>query len=125
MSKPSETELRIIRHMLVEEYGPASGLLSQVSLLRFDKRHLTGTGYYVHFVPNRGTPVNCQNNEVTEFVQTQLPSPQDTVGFTLFIRDGRLSSFEGYTFGDVSWPVEPMENWLVLNEVAATRRKTE
>ncbi len=124
MPKPSEIELRIIRDMLAEEYEPTSALLDQVRRLRFDKRHLTGTGFYVHFPStDRSTPANCADNEITKFAQTRLPSPQNSVGFTVFIRNGRLSSFEGYTFGDVHWPAGPMENWLVLKETAATRHE--
>jgi hypothetical protein len=26
-----------------------------------------------------------------------------------------MTSFEDYTFGDVQWPAEPMERWLVLD----------
>jgi hypothetical protein len=34
----------------------------------------------------------------------------------LFIRDGLLASFEGYTFGDVRWPDELMEHWLIFDK---------
>jgi hypothetical protein len=57
----------------------------------------------------------------TDF-ETKLPSPQDLVGFTLFIDGGFMTSFEGYTFGDVRWPDEPIENWLVFDLAVAGRR---
>jgi hypothetical protein len=47
----------------------------------------------------------------TDF-ETKVPSSRDLVGFTLFIDGGFMTSFEGYTFGDVRWPDGSMEEWL-------------
>ena len=116
----SPAEARIIRAMLIKQYGADTALLGQVSALGFDTRHLTGTGYYEIFQKPEGLPpADIVNNEITEYLTTSLPPPCDSVGFTLFIRDGYLSSFEGYTFGDVRWPDEPMEDWLFLNAARA------
>ena len=111
----SSLELRIIRSMLVEEFGSTSPLLDRVASLEFKSRHMTGTGYYVNFSnPADLPPINKLNTELSENLQTTRPGPCDMVGFTLFIRDGYFSSFEGYTFGDVRWPDELMEHWLVF-----------
>jgi len=110
-------ELRIIRTMLIKEFGSASPLLDQIASLEFDIRHMTGTGYFVHFTnAEQFLRIDKVNTELSEDLHTSLDEPADLVAFTLFIRDGFLSSFEGYTFGDVGWPTEPMENWLVFNE---------
>jgi hypothetical protein len=123
MLKPSELELKIMSRLLAGHYGSTTQLLRQLPLLRFDARHLTGTGYYLHFDEAPALEaVACPDDEPTVFLQTRLATPCDTVGFTLFIRNGRLSSFEGYTFGDVAWPGEAMEDWLVLNEATTVPR---
>ena len=120
MSRLSAPELRIIRSMLVEKFGPTSPLLDRISSLKFETRHMTGTGYYVNFSDPRDLPQIDKlklNTELSGDLRTTLPAPLDMVGFTLFIRNGHLDSFEGYTFGDVGWPDEPMENWLIFDAV--------
>ena len=103
--------------MLVSEFGPTSPLLDRIGSLEFEARHMTGTGYYVKFSnPMDLPPINELNTELSKDLRTSLEAPAELVGFTLFVRNGYLSSFEGYTFGDVRWPVEPMENWLSLVE---------
>lgn len=116
MSKLDPIELRIIRSMLSKEFGAGSPLVERAAALEFETRHLTGTGYYVHFLNVEELPrADGRNTELSEDYRTSRESPCDLVGFTLFIRDGYLSSFEGYTFGDVKWPDELMEKWLLLD----------
>ena len=111
----SPPELRIIRRMIVEKFGEASPLLDSISSLKLENRHMTGTGYYINFLnPQDLPPINKLNTELSEDLRTTLSAPCDVVGFTLFIRDGYLASFEGYTFGDVGWPEELMEDWLIF-----------
>src|SRR5271165_3406803 len=114
MPRLSVPELQVMRSMLIKEFGPTTPVLDQLASLKFDARRITGTGYYVHFSNGEQLPcLDKLNTELTDGVRTSLPAPADLVGFTLFVRDGYLSSFEGYTFGDVKWPTEPMEDWLV------------
>jgi hypothetical protein len=116
MSNLSPSEQRIIRSMLVEKSGPTSPLLDRVASLEFEARHMTGTGYYVDFSNSQDwPPINNLNTELSQDLRTTLPPPCDVVGFSLFIRNGYLSSFEGYTFGDVRWPDELMEQWLIFD----------
>ena len=115
MPKLSPPELRVIGSMLVEKFGEASPLLDGISALKFEMRHMTGTGYYVNFSNSQNLPaVDQLNAELSADLQTNLSEPRDVVGFTLFIRNGYLALFEGYTFGDVGWPEEAMENWLIF-----------
>jgi hypothetical protein len=115
MLAPSPAELQIIRSMLIKEYGPNTHFLGNLPSLYFDVRQRTGKGFFEIFSKSdQPEPTGRINDEITEFVRTSLPVPADTVGFTLFIRNGYLSSFEGYTFGDAEWPDAPIEEWLVL-----------
>ncbi len=119
----SSAELRIVEFLVSERLGPDSAFLNQIPSLRFPQRQMTGTGYSSSSnrcrKSLRAEPVNTVLS--TDF-ETKLPSPQDLVGFTLFIDGGFMTSFEGYTFGDVRWPDEPIENWLVFDLAVAGRR---
>lgn len=117
MTNPSPTELRIIRLIVTENLGPDSSLLSQIPLLRFPEHHMTGTGYFVHFDPlPEPFRVDKVNTVISTDLMTKLAEPQDLIAFTLFINDGFLTSFEGYTFGDVAWPDDPIEKWVILED---------
>ena len=116
MSKLYPVEVRIIRSLLSREFGARSPLVRRAKSLEFDSRHMTGTGYYIHFLNAEEFPREDNlNTEFSEDYRTNREAPRDAVGFTLFIRDGYLSSFEGYAFGDVKWPDDVMEKWLVLD----------
>ncbi|HZU90509.1 MAG TPA: hypothetical protein VE993_14755 [Stellaceae bacterium] len=120
---PSPAELRIIRSLVIQNLGPESPFLNQISALRFPIRHLTGTGYFIEFDPLpealRAAPADTVLS--TDLI-TKLAPPRDLVGFTLFINGGFMTSFEGYTFGDVRWPEEAMEDWLVFDTPAISPR---
>lgn len=109
-------ESQIIEALLVKEYGPTSPLLRQLAAATVGSRQMTGTGYYLDLVVGGDAPrADRLNGDASGGFQTRLEPPADLVGFTVFIRDGYLSWLEGYTFGDVKWPDEPMEEWLLLD----------
>ena len=115
MAELDPMESQIIQFLLVRDFGASTPLLDQLASAKFDMRHMTGTGFYVDLlVPESAPRLDKTNAEPSEAYKTSLAPPCDRVGFTLFIRDGCLSSFEGYTFGDVRWPDEPIKNWVVL-----------
>jgi hypothetical protein len=117
MSRLSAAELRIIRTMLSKRFGPTSPLLGRLASLEFDTRHMTGTGYWIQFTNAKDLPrADALNAELSEDLRTSLAEPVDLVGFTLFIRDRYLTSFEGYTFGDVQWPDAIMGEWLIFDD---------
>ncbi len=124
MASLSTVERQVIQSMLVKEYGPASRFLDQLAGAHVEKRRMTGVGVFIDLViGGNAERVDKINGDVTEFYSTSLLPPADTVGFTLFIRDGSLSFLEGYTFGDVAWPEEPMEEWLIFDSVEASHQK--
>jgi hypothetical protein len=115
METLSPAELHIIRSMLVKEYGPQSPFLDQLAVARVENRRMTGVGVFVDLlIAGKAACVDQINTEISEGYPTLLDAPCDLVGFTLFIRKGYLSFLEGYTFGDVRWPYEPMEDWLIF-----------
>jgi hypothetical protein len=109
-------ELQIIRSILVKQYGPASPFLQQLAVARVSERRMTGVGVFVDlFLAGNADSVDQINSEISEDYPTLLEPPCDLVGFTLFIREGCLSFLEGYTFGDVKWPSDALEKWLLLD----------
>jgi hypothetical protein len=124
MAKLSPLEARIIEALVVKEYGRASPLLEQLAAATADKRKMTGTGYFLDLFIGPGIASwGRVNGDASDGYKTTLAPPADLVGFTLFIRDGYMSWLEGYTFGDVAWPGEPMEEWLILEPVEAPHQK--
>jgi hypothetical protein len=115
MGRLSAAELQIIRSMLVKHYGLGSPFLDQLTAARVERRRMTGAGIFVHLLIDDAKCVNDINSEITEGYPTSLDPPRDVVGFTLFIRKGCLSFLEGYTFGDVKWPDDLIEKWLLLD----------
>lgn len=116
MEALSTVELHIIRAMLAKQCGPRSPFLDQLAAARVDRRRMTGVGIFVNLlITGNAAGVDQINTEISEDYPTLLAPPCDLVGFTLFIREGYLCFIEGYTFGDVKWPEDPMENWLVLD----------
>lgn len=113
----SPAEFRIIQSMIVNQYGARSPFMQQLASAQVEHRRFTGVGVFVDLLipENDGICVDELNDEISEDYRTRLDSPCDLVGFTLFIRKGRLSFLEGYTFGDMRWPDELMENWVVLD----------
>jgi hypothetical protein len=102
--------------MLVKQYGPASTFLEQLAVAQVSKRRMSGVGVFVDlFLAGNADSVDEINSEISEGYLTLLDPPCDLVGFTLFIREGYLSFLEGYTFGDVKWPSDRLEKWLLLD----------
>lgn len=113
------SERKILRLLLSRKFGERSAVVSRLRVLRCTSREMTGTGYYLNFdAQHDSTRIDHPDDELSEDFPPRLPAPQDVVGFTLFIRNGRLSWLEGYTFGDVAWPTTPMENWLLVDSGA-------
>jgi hypothetical protein len=123
MTSPSKTELRIIRSIVIENLGPASPVLNQLSMLRFDRRNMTDVGYFLEFTPlPEALRADRGNHAISADFRTNLPPPRDIASFTLFIDEGLITNFEGYTYGE-KWPTEPLEDWLVLDDVGAAKKK--
>lgn len=116
MEALTPVELQIIQSMLVKRYGPASPFLEQLASARVSDRRMTDVGIFVDLLPAKSAyRVDEVNSEISKDFPTLLESPCDIIGFTLFIRRGYLSFLEGYTFGDVKWPGDALEKWLVFD----------
>lgn len=85
-------ELPEYKNLMMEQYAHS-----------IKKREYTGHGFFTYFENVTEGPL------VDECFKQELGKPSAIlndvceVGFVLFIRNGKISCLEGYTFGDV-WP---------------------
>lgn len=120
----SPVEMRIIKWIADGHPVGGSRLLAQVAHLRVAERQSTGKGFFVVFERvSKSRRCDGLKDVVSAVISTNLPAPRDVVGFSLFINDGAITSFEGYTYGSESWPAASMEDWLALKELTATEHK--
>jgi hypothetical protein len=109
------SERKIFRLLLAQKFGKKSAIVSPLRAPCCTNREMIGTGHHLNFdARHDSTWIDHSDDELSEDFRTRLPPPQDLVGFTLFIRNRRLSWLEGYTFCDAAWPEERMEKWLVF-----------
>jgi hypothetical protein len=121
MDSPSPIELQIMRSIITQNLGTNSPVLRQLPMLRFDHRNMTGTGYFMQFAPlPEALRVEQVNTAISTDLPTHLPAPRDVAAFTMFVDDGLISSFEGYMFGDVKWPDQLLEKWLLVDSIWKT-----
>lgn len=92
-----------------------SGLIMEQYIRGKKTREFTGHGFYTDFDDvGDGVLGGC-------FCDCVLGTPSAvlnngcTVGFALFIRGGKISTLEGYTFGDEQWP-DVIETYEVKNK---------
>lgn len=125
MQMLSKIEREIIYEMIVKEYGTGSLFLDQLAAARVENREFTGRGIFINLrLAEDASLVGQLNSEISRGYPTAFPAPADIVGFTLFIRSGRLKFLEGYTFGEgVEWPGELSEDWLAMRPLVPAKQK--
>lgn len=85
-------ELPAYKNLMIEQYADS-----------IKKREFTGRGFFTYFENvTEGLIVDAGFKQELGMLTATLNDVCE-VGFALFIRDGRISCLEGYTFGD-AWP---------------------
>ncbi len=71
---------------------------------------LTGCGFFADFSVDEQVHalINEPDFSIGDIIG-EMKAVENGVGFTLFIRNGRISWLEAYTFGDEQWPAEVPE----------------
>ena len=77
-------------------------LREQTRQARVVKRKYTGAGFYCEFEVGGDTPVVQRDYQLGD-VQAVISGLKHGAGFVLFVRGGRISMLEGYTY-DEPWP---------------------
>ncbi len=86
-----------------EELPEIKDLIMEQYLQSIKTREYTGHGYYTNFDNVRDSVLIDGFFKKELGMVSAILNDECTVGFVLFIRDGRISQLEGYTFGD-DWP---------------------
>ncbi len=99
-----------------EELPEHKDLIMGQYLQSIKTREFTGHGFYTNF-DNVGDSVLFDGSFKKDLgMLSAILNDECTVGFVLFIRDGRISQLEGYTFGD-DWPSMINAYVIKMNEM--------
>jgi hypothetical protein len=94
---------RLLPSLIEGDHPALVALREQFRCARIREVELTGVGFYVDFdVPSHAPladPADFAGGNAT----ITLDGAANGAGCVLFVRDGRLASLEGYTYGD-PWP---------------------
>lgn len=112
-------EWAVLTVMLNDPRANALDLSSELPRLEVKAREYTGVGFYTTF--DEGEVALASRGEMTSFeiqnAQGNCPSLANGIGFTLFIRGGRMYALEGYTFGE-PWPSDESKIAVRIAKVA-------
>ncbi|OGO26748.1 MAG: hypothetical protein A2136_08600 [Chloroflexi bacterium RBG_16_54_11] len=97
-----------LMNLLLQGEHPILNILrQQYASARVVSRSFTGYGFYTHYGILKTVPLVEPQNFAAGNVNIQLEGVLNGAGCVLFIRDGRLSFLECYTFDD-PWPDQIM-----------------
>jgi len=93
-------------------------LRQQLIAASVSRRQFTGVGFFVDFaVPESVSRLDTLLGTEPDFelgdVGVIFEDPNVEVGLVLFVRGGRINMFEGYTYGDETWP-EPQGRYRLF-----------
>jgi hypothetical protein len=106
----TQLEYAVMSQLLRGDCAVLKALRDQFSVSRVKSREATGVGFYLNFDVSNDFPgvhveLECKRDFEVGDVEAEIDSLQHGAGFVLFIRDGRISFLEGYTY-DEPWPDE-------------------
>jgi hypothetical protein len=101
-------ELEVLKRLLLGEDPVLEELRKQLALSKATSREITGHGFYLHFeLPKEIKGIHEYLPVKPTFcfgdVEAKIDSLRYGAGFLLWIKEGILSSLEGYTY-DEEWP---------------------
>jgi hypothetical protein len=94
---------RLMPDLLRGDHPALEALRDQFRRVPIRDVELTGVGFFVHFETVAGGPMTSPLNFVGGSATLEISSAPNGAGCVLFVRDGRLSMLEGYTYGDEQW----------------------
>jgi hypothetical protein len=93
--------LSVLLPQLIEGAHPAlKALREQYRVAAITDVELTGVGFFVNFEVPPGPPLTDPPNLTGGHADITLTTAKHGAGCVLFVRDGRLSMFEGFTYDD-------------------------
>jgi len=117
MMGANSIEERVLEMMLAGSKDRRIGYLrDQMQSASVVKRTFTGCGFFTDLsVPETCAPVLGEPSFELSNVSGISPKLQHGIGFLLFIRRGRLSFLEAFTYGE-PWPPDPGEITLACTQ---------
>jgi hypothetical protein len=94
---------RLVPSLLDGDHPALAALREQFRRARIKEVELTGAGFYVDFDVPVDAPLAVPANLTGGHASISLDVARHGAGCVLFVRDGRLAMFEGYTY-DEPWP---------------------
>jgi hypothetical protein len=97
-------EIKVLEKMLsAEQSDRATEIGRQLKVCSVSRREYTGTGFFTYFdIPQNVDPIVPENFEFGS-LNAHLEGLRNGAGFVLFVRNGRLSFLEGFTYTE-PWP---------------------
>jgi hypothetical protein len=92
---------------LLEGRHPAlDALREQLRRATITSVELSGVGFFVHLLVPSDAPLADPPNVAGGDAELSISGATHGAGCALFVENGRLSMFEGFTYGDEEWNVQ-------------------
>ena|SRR5437764_588885 len=106
MTELTALESAVIDVLLPDDLPEAAILREQLRSARVSSREMTGVGFFTEFTLSGDAPVLPENRSLhLGNVAATCPDVEHGMGFVLFVREGKITMLEGYTY-DEPWPDE-------------------
>ena len=107
MSAFDEFERTILDFLLAGDDPTLAALRDQIKAAVIISREFTGVGFFSRIaVPDYVERLSGRKNCELSDVVAHLGGLKHEVGFVVFVRDGVLKTFEGFTYAEEPWPDE-------------------
>jgi hypothetical protein len=94
---------RLMPRLLAGEHPALVALREQLNSATISEVEMTGCGFYARFAVAADAPLASPPRLTGGSAKIELSDAKHGAGCVLFVRDGRLSTLEGYTYDD-DWP---------------------
>lgn len=98
----NDLEQAVLGKLLAGDHPVLATLREQSERARLARRECTGVGFFCEFEVDSNAPMVQGDSSIGD-VHAELEGLAHGAGFMLFVRGGRLSILEGYTY-DEPWP---------------------
>jgi hypothetical protein len=102
----TQFEQAVLDKLLAGDHAVLGVLRAQAAQARLTSREQTGVGFFCELeVPADAPRVTAPGDFELGDVGATIDGLEQGAGFLLFVRDGRMTMLEGYTY-DEPWPAE-------------------
>lgn len=115
MAELTALETAVLDVLLRDDLPQYASLREQVRTSKVRLREMTGVGFFTQFTISPEAPLlpGSPSFELGD-VAGSAAGVQHGLGFLLFVRQGKITGLEGYTY-DEPWP-DPLEDFKVFRQ---------